>query len=333
MKIRIYPFSNGSAYGWNKLRSLFDFFFPYSKQVISGKVYHRIRKEAATYADNMNGVTSREFYTFRAFAWHYIYTFLINPLRKLQLFFLNYSQIRYELLAFLALQNPKFIPLIALPIAFDAFGSGSALPGTSVTFSHTTGGSDRIILVGTNKSGNETDDITGVTYAAVSTTLIASIGAGATLRAYMWILVNPTSETNDVVVSSSASQNIRCTSVSYTGAKQTGQPDASATNSGTTGTSITTTVTTVADNCWDISFLGSSSSAAKTAGAGIGSYRGNVNSIANIGDSNAVISPAGAHSMTWEGFSEGDSSGVVQASIAPVAVAGGTSGLMSKYWG
>lgn len=137
-----------------------------------------------------------------------------------------------------------------MAIAIDAVSSGHNDPVTSVTYSHTCSGSNRmlIVLVGSLRHG---DTITGVTYAGVSMTLHAKTPYTAGQELYMFYLYAPATGANNVVVSANTATNIGSASASYTGVKQTGFPDAQVINTVLGGqTSITTTVTVATANSW-----------------------------------------------------------------------------------
>jgi len=150
-----------------------------------------------------------------------------------------------------------------MAIAFDAqSNNGTSGTGTSVTLSHTCTGSDLILWVGLGiyePSGG--DCITGVTYNGVAMTQAIKYAASATEEVYLYYLVNPATGANDIVASASTTVdefNVRASS--FTGAKQTGVPDASVSNQATSATSLTTTVTTIADNCWLVGMYNSNAS-------------------------------------------------------------------------
>ena len=168
--------------------------------------------------------------------------------------------------------------------------------------------------------------VTGVTYGGVSMTpspnnpLIP--GAPTTQRyAYQFYLLNPASGANNFVFSASSSTVFEACAADYTGV---GAFDAS--NSQTITVSAgapNVTVTTVADNCWAIFSWGGYAGGANTPSAGSGltqrsygaAFRDN-----GIGDSNGVIHPAGAHSMT-ENINSSPTSG--QAMAMSFSPAGG----------
>jgi hypothetical protein len=133
-----------------------------------------------------------------------------------------------------------------MAIAFDNSksqynGSGA----TSHTIAYTTSGINRGLACSTRSY--DANAVTGVTYNAVSLT---QTGGSTTLGSdgvKYWQQVNPTTGSNNFVISLSSSRRLEFNVVSFTGVKQTGQPDAQAQTSGTS-TTATNSVTTVADN-------------------------------------------------------------------------------------
>jgi hypothetical protein len=134
-----------------------------------------------------------------------------------------------------------------MAIAFDAASEGYA-SGTSLTVSHTVTGSAPLLIacVGTNGTN---DTVTGVTYNGVAMTQLGTV-ENTYNRLYIYGLLAPATGTHDIVVSNSASVGIRLRAASYSGAKQSGLPDAVATWSTASGTSTTMTVTTTVADCW-----------------------------------------------------------------------------------
>lgn len=199
---------------------------------------------------------------------------------------------------------------------------GITNPGTSHTFSHTCTGSDLILFVGV-MGDVTTDRITGVTYNGVAMTLIDKILEGDDFPrwAYLYYLIAPATGAHNVVISASASIALGGSASSYTGASQTGQPDASNKNSGSnvaSGVDYTTSVTTIADNCWTVMFTKNDSGTA-TASTGSTLRTSNASGL-SMWDSNGVISPAGARSMSVQRNATSDWASVI-ASFSPVATA------------
>lgn len=198
-------------------------------------------------------------------------------------------------------------------IAFDAASSGTRVTGaTSLTFAHTCTGSDRILLVGCHTE-TTTDQVSGVTYAGVAMTRVGTVVTGGSERDYLYALVNPATGSNNVVVSTGSSAAITGSAASYTGAKQSGQPDASNTGSSGSAATFALSVTTVADNCWVVSTV-STSAASATAGASTTRRTNPSPAYGALFDSNGVVSPAGSRTLNHAG--SGVWGGVI-ASVAP----------------
>lgn len=205
-----------------------------------------------------------------------------------------------------------------MAIAVDSSVSGlSATPGSSLTWSHTCTGSNRILFVGavTNEADN-TDYVTGVTYNGVAMTRVDSFrsqGQGGTV---MYMLVNPASGANNVVVSLSASKNIYGASTSYTGALQTGQPDSNNGNASDPVTTLTVNTTVVLANSWLVSVAGRKAGSSDTIAASTNTTSRTVNSYVAIGDSNGGQA-AGARGQTWT-LSGSNGLAVINVSFSPV---------------
>lgn len=204
-------------------------------------------------------------------------------------------------------------------INFDTFTSGNAT-GTSSTIAHTCSGNNRLLVVGvgTDASG---DVITGVTYNGVAMTLVdkQQMAGAATRYAYLFYLLNPDSGTNDIVISASPSHNIRSDHASYTGVKQTGQPDASSKATNASTTDLTNSTTVVLPDSWIVSF-GQAINAVPVAGTGLTS-RGTEGINCRIADSNGGLA-VGAQAMHWT-RGAADSINSIQASFAPEPDGGG----------
>lgn len=186
-----------------------------------------------------------------------------------------------------------------MAIAFDATTTsslGSAV--TSITFSHTCTGSNRILFVCTANNGGA--NVTGVTYNGVAMTNIwGALSNGAPSKSYLWYLIAPATGANNVVVSLSASVSVIAKVVSYTWASQTWQPDSNSSNWPTTTTSFTASTTTVADNSWLIMCGMGRNANAITAGANT-TIRSPIEALLAwlfVLDSNSAQTPAGSKSM------------------------------------
>lgn len=201
-------------------------------------------------------------------------------------------------------------------IAFDATSQGSALPGNSITYSHTNTGSDGILFSFIHRGGSGTDETMSATYNGVSMTQFEEQSTAST-RIWGFYLVNPAAGTHDVVITCGDSDFHRSYSVSYTGVRQSSQPDNSTGTSGT-GTSQSTSLTPVANNCWSVSFVGSSGGNEYTASTGVSAVRNSTyNTIMKVGDSDGPITPPASYTQTWTCTSQEGC--VIQASFAPLS--------------
>lgn len=136
-----------------------------------------------------------------------------------------------------------------MAIAFDAATDGGVVFSNTLIFAHTCSGSNRILFV--SCFGTVTDTITGVTYNGVAMTLTGKDVTAGDRYTYQFMLVAPTTGSNNVVVTASASDALDAHAASYTGASQSGQPDATTHGNGNTG-GADITVTVVADQSWII---------------------------------------------------------------------------------
>lgn len=206
-----------------------------------------------------------------------------------------------------------------MAIAFDATsGLGFAQPGTSVTLSHTCTGSNLILFVGAAQA-SATATLTA-TYNGVSMTAIdLQNNVGGTTRSRLFYLLNPATGANNIVVSSDVNADLYVAGCSYTGVNQSGQPDASNKNSDNSSP-YRVSVTSVADNCWMIMWLGDANhSAAITAEAGTTVRTSSFSSISALCDSGGVITPAGSKTL---GVTAGTHDyGIIGATFKPVAAA------------
>lgn len=135
-----------------------------------------------------------------------------------------------------------------MAIAYDSSAAAGSTSTTSLSYSHTTSGSDRVLVVFA-KTYSSSDLVTGITYAGVSMTKLLTGQDAGGLWSHAYILANPATGANNVVVSLSSANYIGSTSHSYTGCKTVSIPDASGSLNSSV-TDVTTTLTTTVDNCW-----------------------------------------------------------------------------------
>lgn len=208
-----------------------------------------------------------------------------------------------------------------MAIAFDSTSVGTNTGTADLTIAHTCSGTDRILFVAASAVQPVGVSISGITYAGVAMTRVASeVSVQTNVKVTLFYLINPASGSNNIVITSSGSTagtTKRGVGMSYTGARQSGVPDASDTEGPTAAATITSTVNTVADNAWLVA-AGYGNSAI-SAGTGA-TLRNQSNNQLGGFDSNGAKSPAGSHSMTL-GNAAADNGGMVMASFAPAVAA------------
>lgn len=214
---------------------------------------------------------------------------------------------------------------LALPaqaqIARDAAAvSAGEITAFTLTIAHDCGsGSNRMLIAAFYT--NDATDISAATYAGVAlgTPVMAT---GNKTRLYM--LFAPATGSNNLVFTNTNFHYMSAVVKCYTGVNQSNTVDSS--GSGTANaTSLTVSSTTVADNCWQFYAVLSTTATASSAGTGsslVGSQSDGITQSLVLFDSNAALTPAGAHSMqatlgsavNWEG---------ALASFAPAGGGGG----------
>lgn len=179
-----------------------------------------------------------------------------------------------------------------MAIAYDTGTGNETNSGTSVSWSHTCTGSDRILWVYVMNSSAV--NVTSVTYNGVELTL--AVGNGSSQRSRLYYLIAPATGANTVQVNLASTSYVYCASASYTGVAQTGQPDATGfANNG--ASPRTTSVTTVADNCWTV--LGARAvSTGNTSASTNSTKKVDRSGYVQFYDNNTEVSPAGSYSMT-----------------------------------
>jgi len=187
-------------------------------------------------------------------------------------------------------------------IAFDASSSGYKAggvgTGTTLTVSHTCTGSNRILFVAVDTEYGAS--VSSVTYAGSACTYITRrTSSGGNVRMELWYIVAPTVGANNIVITiSDETYHIGGGGVSYTGAKQLSQPDASNTGGNSGTQTFDLSVTTTADNCWLVgNFRADVSTNLWTAGTGTYIRTAIYVDKTKIVDSNGLITPAGTGTL------------------------------------
>lgn len=193
-------------------------------------------------------------------------------------------------------------------IAYD-----NATLAAAASFSHTCSAlGNRILFIGIANTTDTTDDVTTVTYNGVGATRINTLSNGTSnWRIYLYYLIAPATGSN--TVASNGTVN-KMGAISYTGAKQSAQPDANNTGDAVGATSLAIAVTTIADNCWVVEYAIAGD--ILSAGA-VTTLRVSDANNHGLFDSGGVVTPAGSRTLTVTRPTSGTLMGCV-ASFSPV---------------
>lgn len=200
-----------------------------------------------------------------------------------------------------------------MAIAFDS--SASYISGANATthsWNHTCTGSDLILWV--NVMNSNAISVNGVTYNGVS--MNQSAQSTDSQRCTLFYLINPSTGTNTVQVTMASSGFCYTNSASYTGVKQTGQPEATTVTNSAAGTTLTCTLTTVTANSWTV--MGVRNASAGDTTASTGSFqRASGAGATQFYDSNGVIATPSSYSMSVTASVGSSAYNGVMAAMAP----------------
>lgn len=185
-----------------------------------------------------------------------------------------------------------------MAIAYDNSTQGNSST-SSLTFSHTCSGSDRVLILDIYWGAART--VSGVTYAGVAMTeVVAPLDTGGNERHGMYYLIAPATGANNVVITLSGTTGIVGIASSYTGADQTAPIGATRTELGLeTGTSYSEALTTATDNSWVVWATRDYAGRTISAGANTALRQREAAIYGMIfADSNAAVTPAGSRTLT-----------------------------------
>lgn len=210
-------------------------------------------------------------------------------------------------------------------IAFDDSSQGNSVgAASSLTYSHTVSGSDRLLIVGVWFGSSRS--LSSITYNGdTMSDVVTILDTGGGERHGMQYLIAPDTGSNNVVVTLSGSAGIESTVASYTGVDQTDAIDATRTELGLeTGTTYSEAITSVEDNTWAI--WSTREYAGRTISAGADTAlreRIAVNFGLILADSDAAITPAGSRTLNLSASLSGNWFSDILVTIIPAAAAGG----------
>lgn len=211
-------------------------------------------------------------------------------------------------------------------IAFDAASnSGYQTAQSTYSWNHTVTGSNTFLVVGIGMLSVGGSSVSGITFNGISMDFLgAKASVTGAIRAELWGQIAPSSGTHSIAVTLSTGLDSAGGAVSYTGVNQSSPTEAfnsaSATNVG--AADATVNVTTVADNDWVVDCTATSDTAI-TVGTG-NTSRSNVTGTLGsgaVGDTNAVVHPAGSQAMSWTNVAALATWSIVAIAIRPTAAA------------
>lgn len=211
-----------------------------------------------------------------------------------------------------------------------AQSSAEGVSSTRTITGFTVSGSDVIGFVAgwSRGSGNNP---TSITWNGTSMTQIGasplSLGAGYHDKIFLYYLASPT--TGDITLTLPSSDYNSIMAVTYTGAKQTGIPDASNDFSQGSASTLTNSVTTTVANCWTImpSITYNGRGTAGTGSTAVGSTSLEF----RLFDSNGPIATPSSYSMTVDFASDSASASRI-VSFAPSASTATTDAIMFGHF-
>lgn len=202
-----------------------------------------------------------------------------------------------------------------MAIAFDASAQiENQSAGTTATLSHTTSGANRLLLVAVHQSTVASDGVSSVTYNGVSMTKIGSTVTIESSVAYLslWYLLAPATGANNIVVTKTSGYNTSIASVSYTGVKQSGQPEVNNTNTGS-GTAPTCSMTPLTNNAMLVMSVGGNGTGGVATESSNWTRRANNFTKGSMGEKSVATPASTTQTVT---FSGSQNWGVIQISIA-----------------
>jgi hypothetical protein len=191
-------------------------------------------------------------------------------------------------------------------IAYDnATSADTSVTTTTLTFAHTVavGGTNRVLFVGVVTYATS---ISSATYNGTAMTLIDSYyETYNNTYVYLYYLVAPATGPNNVIITIPSPTFIHATASSYTGASQTGIPDATAKSTGQ-AQNYSQSLNTAADNSWAIMIAANGNGRAVGAGTGTTLRGTTLGGGGMLLDSNGPVTPTGSKTLIANGTYSSD---------------------------
>jgi hypothetical protein len=202
---------------------------------------------------------------------------------------------------------------------------------TSFTYSYTTGGSDRLLIVQLYWQNSRT--VSTITYNGVAMTAVVSpLDTGGGERHGMWYLVNPASGANNLSVTFSGTTPYVALLSSYTGIDQASPIGATRTETGLeTGTSYSEALTTTTNDSWIV--WGTREYAGRTISAGADTtlLQREATIYGMIQARSTSGAAAGSRTLTLTASASGNWFSDILAEIKPATVVANNNGFMAFF--
>ncbi len=224
------------------------------------------------------------------------------------------------------LQTPQGIAIPASPFLFAiAFDTSAAVSNTAnISIAYTVTGSNVILICSGCDNAVASVFPTNCTYNSVNLTSAimtlnqAQSTVGGNFKSAFYYLLAPATGSNTFALTwVSTPNNGFVFLASYSGVKQSGFPDSSATGDTASDTSWVATTTVVASNCW---LIHGANNTANTCTLSAGVFRQDSGLHNGIGDSNATVG-TGSQSVTYTLTAGSSAAFWYILSLAPVGVA------------
>lgn len=288
---------------------------------------HGVRPEASCFAfkdEKGRQTVVRRFYTVEAIVVHI--ESLVRNLFKLP----KFSFVEIPQFAFSGMDTPLIPPIFSFAIAWDSGSPNSSFSAsaTSVSYSITTSGSNRYLLIGSKV----TPAIVSVVRSGDSVVLVDHATSGSR-ECYLHYVIAPVTSATNVVCTQSPTDQIGSGATSYTGVDQNA-PEATnkVSQSATSGTDATLSITTITANAWAAGFIGTNNNYISTdAGTNvrINGYGASARNF--MVDSGVVASPASTPLGVTIDTDPGNTWGIILVSLKPVSAAVANGGFFDFF--
>lgn len=224
-----------------------------------------------------------------------------------------------------------YIPIMQMPggvqipvspflfaIAVDTATQGATATGSPKTWNHTCTGSDLMLFIQTaiNSSSQTTTSVTYNASAATDAGVVATYTTGGG-KSQIFYKLSPSTGSNQISCSFTGGY-FAGNSCSYSGVKQSAQPDGSGTATTNSNTTLTASFTVTASNCWIMASV-ANNGVATAAGSGTYLRQQGANVLGALYDTNGTVG-TGTQSVTVT-LSSANAYCISAASFAPATSA------------